>query len=137
MIELCNHFLDTNIFLSAVFSDNAGYVGQDYFKLDASRFTSTTVENESNNVISKMENLSFEIISCIDKYVSDNNIPDQKINNYLYVIKNEFLDKYQLEDCSFGFKKERFVKIVNNIFFRYSKIINQYLYLPFLKCPMS
>lgn len=131
MTDLSNHFLDTNIFLSAVFSDNAGYISQDYFNLDASRFTSATVENESNNVISKMENLSFEIITCIDKYVSDNNIPDEKIKNYLYIIKNEFLDKYHLEDCPFGFKKEKFVKIVNNIFFRYSKIINQYFYLPF------
>lgn len=48
----------------------------------------------NHNVISKMENLSFEIISCIDKYVSDNNIPDEKIKNYLYIIKNEFLDKF-------------------------------------------
>ena len=101
MIDLNNHFLDTNIFLSVVFSDNTKHICDDYFKLEATRFTSTSVQKESKEVISKMEDLSFEIIKSIDDYVSINNVPDEKINNSLNVIKYEFLDKYDLEESPF------------------------------------
>ncbi|WP_458453760.1 hypothetical protein [Methanobrevibacter sp.] len=126
------HFLDSNIFLSISTSDSAKNICESYFELNTKKFTSTTVKNESNRVISKIRDISFETLDYIDNYVSINKIPDDKIHNSLNSIKKDFLIEYEFDDCPFGIRKDKFVKIVNELFFKYSRIFNRYNPLPFV-----
>ena len=74
------------------------------------------VKNESFNVISNLEILSFSILSYIKKYVFSNMIPDDEIPRYINIIKKDFLKEYSDEKFPFGFRKNKFYNIVNKNF---------------------
>ncbi|MBQ8017828.1 MAG: hypothetical protein IJ258_06945 [Methanobrevibacter sp.] len=117
------HFLDSNIFLSIATKDSAKDICEKYFKSNSIKVTSENVKKESNNVLSKLEKISFEVIGCIRKFILVNKIPDEKIASSLYIVKRKFLNKYSFEDYPFGFNRKKFLKIVNRLFSYYNDIL--------------
>lgn len=96
------HFLDSNIFLSIATKDSAKDICEKYFKSKSMKVTSGNVKKESNEVLSKLEKVSLEVINCISEFVSTNKIPDEKIASSLYIVKRKFLNKYSFEDYPLG-----------------------------------
>ena len=57
------HFIDSNIFLSIVLSDNKKITCEKYLTFESEKFTSMVVKNESNEVIMKLNDLSTDILN--------------------------------------------------------------------------
>lgn len=127
MINMDYHFLDSNIFLSIATKDSSKDICDEYFKSNSTKVTSWSVKKESNNVLSKLETISLEVIGCIREFVSVNKISDEKIASSLYIVKRKFLNKYSLDECPFGFNRKKFLKIVNELFSYYQDILKYYI----------
>ena len=128
------HFLDTNIFMSISFKDKFKESCTDYFKRKYVKYTSEKVENESYNLITKSEYISFEILKEIENYIYLNNIADEEIVSHLKYIQKNFVKKYSNKKYPFGFKKDKFEKITKELFLNYYDTFKRdILYLPIIQ----
>ncbi|MDR0913544.1 MAG: hypothetical protein LBM96_13255 [Methanobrevibacter sp.] len=117
------HFLDSNILLGKVYSDNANNgnsIWSLYFKHEFTRYISNRVENESKNVITKLRRVSLRILKFVENYIINSDyINPIKVDSIIRKLKTRFLKIYESEKFPEELKREKFIKIVNDLFNKY------------------
>lgn len=129
MVECNYHFLDTNIVLALILpNDGSKSESAKYFtKSNHEKYFSNTAFKEAKNVINNWRRVSLKIIECIKKYLAQNLINSQNVNNHFGKIKESFLKRYQDDDFPENMKKENFEKVINIFFTEYANEIKQML----------
>lgn len=114
------HFLDTNILLSMVLSDDESYEkSKEYLKIQYCRYVSNTAYTEAKKKIRKIRRISLKITEFSKNYSINNQINPINIEYHLNNIKNGFLKQYENNPFPEGLKEERFKKFVNDFFNNY------------------
>ena len=115
MVEIRNHFLDTNIILAMILPNDSSFNdSKNYFNCNHNKHFSNTAYKEAKSVIVRNRKISLNILNYIQEYLSANLINENNADNHITTIKNQFIMKFNQKDCPFGFKKEKFKSIVEN-----------------------
>lgn len=119
MLNIENHFLDANMVLSVAFKDSDFDVCLEYYKLDYTRHLSYNVKKEIYQVIERLRIISFGILYFIQEHISSNSIPLYNLDYHINIVKNNYLNHFKDENYVYGIKREKFVKVVEDLFIRY------------------
>lgn len=114
-----NHFLDTNMILTIAFEDSNFEECKTYYKFEYKRYISYNVKNETLNVIERKKLISLNILSYIENYISSNSINLSHLDSDLQKIKKEYLKQFKNQAHIFNIKKDKFLKIVTDLFNAY------------------
>lgn len=119
MLSIQNHFLDTNMILTIVFKDSNFKDCRNYYKLKYKKHISYNVKDEALNVIERLRLISFDIIGYIRNYIDLNNIDLVNFDYHMHNIKKIYLRQFKYKSYVFEVKKDRFLKIVDDLFVEY------------------
>lgn len=119
MLSIQNHFLDTNMILSITFKGSNFNECKNYYKLEYKRYISYHVKDEALGVIERMRLIAFSIVSYIKNYMSSKNIKLSNLDFHMQRIKKSYLYQFKDEAHVFEIEKEKFVKIVGDLFMEY------------------
>ena len=119
MISIQNHFLDTNMILSIAFKNSNFNDCRNYYKLEYKRHISYNVKDEAFGVIERMRLISADIVKYIKNYMSSKNIKLSNLEYQMQIIKKSYLYQFKDESHVYGVEKDKFVKIVGDLFIEY------------------
>lgn len=119
MLSIQNHFLDTNMILSIAFKESNFNECRNYYKLEYERHISYHVKDEAIGVIERMRLIASSMMNYIKNNMSSKNIKLSNLDFHMQKIKKSYLNQFKDESHIFGVKKEKFIKIVEDLFIEY------------------
>lgn len=119
MLSIQNHFLDTNMILTIPFKGSNFNECRNYYKLKYKRYISYHVKDEAFDVIERMRLISLNMNSYIKKYMTSKSINLSNLDSHMQKIKKSYLNQFKDETHVFGVEKEKFIKIVGDLFIEY------------------
>lgn len=105
--------------LTIAFEDSNFNDCRNYYKLKYKKHISYNVKDEALNVIERLRLISFDIIEYIRNYIDLNNIDLVNLDYHMYNIKKIYLRQFKDKSYVFEVKKDRFLKIVDDLFAEY------------------
>ena len=105
--------------LSVAFKNSTFNECKDYYKLDYKRHISYHVKDEALGVIGRMRLISFSMVNYIKNYLSSKKINLSNLDYHMQKIKIGYLNQFKDDSHVFAIEKEKFVKIVGDLFIEY------------------
>ena len=92
---------------------------RNYYKLEYKRHVSYHVKDEALNVVERMRLIALSMVSYIKNFMSSKNINISNLDFQMQKIKKSYLYQFKDESHVFGVEKEKYMKIIGDLFIEY------------------